>query len=126
MKKYCILIVGFLLFIGISGYSETLPVISVLDFETNNISDKESGIFVDYVTSFIIESRKFNVIDRQQQKKILEEMEFSISDLSDQSQQVKIGRMLSADFLLVGSIGKVSIDLSALDPGDQEVETLAG
>lgn len=45
-----------------------------------------------------------SVLERRQLKKILEELSFQYSDLSDIEKAKKVGRMLGADFLIVGEI----------------------
>ncbi len=83
------------------------PVLSVLDFETSGIPAAEGRVITDSITSFIIETRKYRVIDRMQRQLLLNEQSFSKSGCSDESCQLEIGRMLSANHIMVGSIGLV-------------------
>jgi len=92
------------------AYSQTgdaKPVIAVLDFQLSGVSAQESVIFVDSITSYIVETQRFRVIDRSQRKNLLSEIEFASSDCTDEGCQLKIGRMLSANDILVGSLGKI-------------------
>ena len=83
------------------------PLLSVLDFEASGISKAESRIFVDFVSSYIVASNKYRVIDRTQRETILQEIEFSLTDCSDEKCQLEVGKLLSASQIIVGSIGKV-------------------
>ena len=81
------------------------PVISVLNFKTSGISKSEVQIFIDYLSSLLFETGKFHVIERKERDKILMEQEFSLSDFTDESSQIEIGRLLSSDLIVTGSIG---------------------
>ena len=83
------------------------PLISVLDFRTSGISEAEVEVFVDFLSSHIIETNRFRVIDRMQRQALLKEMEFSYEDCTDESCQLEIGRLLAANQIVVGSVGRV-------------------
>ena len=83
------------------------PLITVMDFETNNISATDMTIIVDYLASYIVETGKYRVIERSQREKILQEMEFSLSGCTDDSCQLEIGKLLAADLMVLGSLGVV-------------------
>lgn len=86
-----------------NGY---VPVITVLDFELNGLSQAEGRIFIDYLSSHVSAIRGYRFIDRSQREAILEEMSFSLSgSCSDEECQLEIGKMLAADYIIVGSIG---------------------
>ncbi|MBN1649336.1 MAG: hypothetical protein JW874_14965, partial [Spirochaetales bacterium] len=82
-----------------------IPVITVLDFELNGLSKAEGRIFLDFLSSHIARVKSFRLIDRSQRDSLLAEMEFSMSGCSDESCQLEIGKMLAADYIIVGSIG---------------------
>jgi sulfatase modifying factor 1 len=81
------------------------PIIAVLDFGRSGISEAETRILVDYISSYIVESGKYTVIDRTQRETILEEIEFSISDCVEEACQM--GKLLSANQIVVGSLGQI-------------------
>lgn len=84
------------------------PIITVLDFNVEKISASEAEILVDLLTTELFHTRKFRVIDRKQREKILEEQKFSYSGCVDESCQLEIGKLLSSENIVVGSIGKVA------------------
>ena len=86
---------------------ENLPVIASLDFELNGVSESEAVIILDFITADLAESGKYRIIDRSQRENIMSEIALSMSGCTDLSCQLEIGKMLSADQLLVGSIGHV-------------------
>ena len=83
------------------------PLISVLDFRTSGISRAEVEVFVDFLSSHIIDTGKFRVIDRMQREALLREMEFSYDDCTDEGCQLEVGRLLAANQIVVGSVGRV-------------------
>ncbi len=84
------------------------PVMSVLGFTSDEALKAEVEVFVDYFSTHIVETGDYRVIDRAQRGRILEEIEFSYADCTDAECQLEIGRLLSADLIVVGSIGMVS------------------
>jgi tetratricopeptide (TPR) repeat protein len=84
-----------------------LPLVAVLDFRVENIAASEGKLIVDLLSSALIRARRYRVLDRSQQESILKEIEFSLSDCVDERCQLKIGQMLSAEKIVVGSLGRV-------------------
>jgi len=87
---------------------EAKPVLAVLDFELSGVSAQESVIFVDSITSYVVETQRYRVIDRSQRKNLLKEIEFANSDCTDEGCLIRIGKMLSANNIIVGSLGKIA------------------
>jgi TolB-like protein len=83
------------------------PIISVSDFlvESANADYKflGKGIAI-LVSGELRKSNQVKLIDREALNQILKEQEISVSDLADAQSQVKIGRLLSAQYLLVGRV----------------------
>ncbi len=86
-------------------YTDDKPVIAVLDFKYSGISALEAAVLIDYLTASIVETDKFRVIQKAGRNAILLEQEFSLSYMTDERYHVKIGRLLSANQVVVGSIG---------------------
>ena len=60
------------------------PILAVLDFTVSGISAGEGGLFCDVLTSHLVRSGAYRVIDRRERDAILKEIEFSVSDCSDE------------------------------------------
>ena len=84
------------------------PVVAVLDFEYSGIPRIESVVFIDFITSHLVQSGRYKVIDKARREMLLKEIEFSYTDCADETCQLEIGRQLSADQIVLGSLGKVS------------------
>lgn len=84
-----------------------LPLLSVMDFVIENVSESEGKLIVDLLSSALIKVQKYRILDRSQRDNLLKELEFSYSDCTDESCQLELGRLLAADKIVVGSLGKI-------------------
>ncbi len=100
---------GLVLFIalispGIVFGQETL---AVLDFTTEAVSKTEMKAIVEYLSAELFNTGKFIVIDVSQRETILNEMEFSMSGCTDESCALEIGKLLSAETIVTGTLSKI-------------------
>jgi hypothetical protein len=104
-----VIVLGILLFLTMSIFSQKTPseVVTVLDFETSDVSEAEAKVFTDFLTSYVVAIGHYRVIDRSQRDRILDELRFSLSDCTDEKCQLEVGKLLSANLIIVGSLGKV-------------------
>ena len=107
-KLALILLSGLIIFscVGTVAASEK-PLIAVFDFSTNRITQEDMKTITELVSSTIFESGEYAVLDAAQRDALLEEQNFSLSGLSDEDNQLKAGKMLSAEYIVTGSISKV-------------------
>ncbi|GEM_PF-1704261 len=96
----------------LSPAQETKPVIAVLPFTFSGIAQEEVRPIENLVQSYISETDAFRLTATADRDRVLSEWEFSASDVA---KEAAIGKLLSADFLVSGSIGAV---------GDNRVLTL--
>ena len=79
----------------------------MLDFTVDSVSEAEMRSIINVLSSSLFKCGYFTVIDVSQRDNILKEMEFSLSGCSDESCMLEVGKMLSAEGIVTGSIGKV-------------------
>ena len=89
------------------AFTDEKPVLTVLDFEATNASESEMRSIINFLSSAIFRTGKYTVIDVSQRDTILKEMEFSLSGCTDETCLLEVGKMLSAEIIVTGSIGKV-------------------
>lgn len=100
--------VVFLGIISFPAFSQAeKPVISVLDLELSNVAESDAQVITDYLSTYLVNSGKYRVIDRSQRDILLSELAFSLSGCTDVSCQIEVGKMLAADEIMVGSIGNI-------------------
>ncbi len=109
-KKRNILILTVLLFTTfiISSLTAKEKTLVVVNF-TSIKSDQELGaaiseLFRGMVTT--INQKEYIIIEREQLNKIMKEQELSLSGAVDEKESEKIGKLLAADYIILGSISK--------------------
>jgi TolB-like protein len=137
MKK---IILSAFLALSAAALFAQVTVISVSDFtmESDNSEYKYLGKGISrLVAGELRKSGKVKLVEREDLKKILEEQELSLSDLMDSSKQVQLGKMLSAQFVVMGEIidmGRtsvlISVRMASVETGEvvwqeEKKETLA-
>lgn len=104
--KRRLLIVVLILFTTMLLFAEK-PVTTVLDFEVNSVSKNDMKSIISFLSASLYDTGKYRVIDTAQRDTILNELEFSLSGCSDDSCQLEIGKLLSAEFIVTGDLAKV-------------------
>jgi TolB-like protein len=85
----------------------TDQTITVLDFSLQNLSASDGKLIVDVLERAIVRTNRYQVIDRAQREELLQEIQFSYEGCQSEECQQEIGKLLSSDRILVGSLGKV-------------------
>ena len=83
------------------------PRISVLDFsvESNNPQLEYLGKgFAEFLGVELNRSNQLRVIERSRRNDLIEELNLGLTGLADESRQVELGKILQADYLLMGSL----------------------
>jgi hypothetical protein len=83
------------------------PVITVLDLTVSEVSQAEMKMIIGLMSSSLFQTGFFTVIDVSQRENVLKELQFSMSGCTDESCMLEIGKMLAAEGIVVGSIGRV-------------------
>lgn len=120
MKKMVLCLLGVFILQGmLIAEEEPSLVIAVMDFENNGLEAQEVRLISDYITSALVRTEVYDVIDRNQRDMLLAEIEFSYSGVSNEEAQIELGKLLAADLILTGSIGKLGsryiVNISVID-----------
>ena len=105
MKKISIIAFIFILLPNLLWSKEI--TLSVSDFLVESDNPVYRYIGKDISRLFAGELRKstnIKLIERDQLNQILKEQEFSLSDLADQQNHIEIGRLLAAEYIVLGEI----------------------
>jgi curli biogenesis system outer membrane secretion channel CsgG len=89
--------------------------IAVLPFEIaetleGSFGSVESGVLTDTLARALVNTRKFTVVDRSRLERVRREQKFGASGLVAGSTAARVGRLLGADYLVVGSITDFSAE----------------
>jgi TolB-like protein len=96
-----------LLLISLSVFAREKPIITVLDFTTDGVSKGKMRSIITFLSSALFKTDKFVLIDIHERDSLLREMEFSMSGCSEETCLLEIGRLLSAEYIVTGNIGRV-------------------
>lgn len=116
MKTYACFF--FLLCTSVVAQEETKPqkiTIAVLPFENITENPEEGWLangLAEQITNGLAKITSLKVVERVHMEQILTEQNFQMSDIADQNTSVKIGNVLSAGKLLVGSYQVVNETIS--------------
>jgi hypothetical protein len=98
--------------------------VSILDFTGEDVSDKLLRACYQKLETSLIESNRFTVIAKNQREQILEEMKFQSSGVCDEECAVEIGKMVGAEYLMLGDIigfadlYQINIKIVNIEKGD--------
>jgi hypothetical protein len=95
------------LILVVAAQAQDRPLVLVFDLKTTHLSKDEMVVLIDYIASNLLNSGQYRVIDRRQREQALSEISFSNSGLSDEELRLKVGKFLSANYMLDGSIGVI-------------------
>ncbi|MBN2051183.1 MAG: hypothetical protein JW760_12095 [Spirochaetales bacterium] len=107
MKKCTYIILVLLLAVLNPLAAQEKPIITVLDFSVDGVSEAEMRSIINVLSSALFKGGVFTVIDVSQRENVLKEMEFSMSGCTNESCYLEVGKLLSAEGIVVGSLGKV-------------------
>lgn len=82
------------------------PILTVMDFRNGAVSDSEMRAVVSQLSHALFKTGKYKIIDSSQRDMLLKEIDFSLSDCTDESCQLQAGMQLSAEFIVVGELEK--------------------
>jgi TolB-like protein len=101
------IILCFLLFFSSSVYSAEKIAVAVLDFDAKNISQESAEAVTDLLRTELFNTGRFKVVERQRIKRILEEIQFQSSGLTDADQAAEIGRLLNVSKIMIGTVTRL-------------------
>jgi TolB-like protein len=109
MKRFLVfgLLVSLLVLLPCAAQENGKTIITVLPFSTTQLSEAESKLFIDLISNHIHKTERYEVIDPAQRENILNEIQFSLSGCTTEECQLEVGRMLSANQIVVGSVGNI-------------------
>ena len=85
--------------------------IAVVDFQPINVPRNLALIVSELLRTELVSTGVFNMIERGQYKKVQEEQSYAVSDFFDSKKVVKLGRLVGANIIVVGSVSKVNGNL---------------
>ena len=88
------------------------PRIGVLQFSAKNVSATDADAAGELFTSELVMTGIFDVVDRKNIQTLLSEVHFQLSGCTDSSCAVEVGRILSLEYMISGSVIKLGRTLA--------------
>jgi len=82
-------------------------------FERFNITDPgviENPGYTSYLVDALVNVRKFDMLEREELRQVVKELDFGESDYVDVEKVVKIGHMVGADYMIIPTIRYLEVD----------------
>ena len=87
------------------GIENPKATVAVLDFSYTDGRNSQDGLIVsERIALQLVKSKKIAVVERKELDKVLQELKLAQTGLIDANSTAAIGKMLGADFVLLGSI----------------------
>jgi len=81
--------------------------LAIIDFEGIGITNDEARVLTQRLTSEMISLELYQVLERSEMKRLLEEQKFQYSGCVDTKCAVELGKMLGAKYMVVGTISYI-------------------
>jgi TolB-like protein len=104
--KRLVLFAGLFVF-ALPMFSFALPVIAVLDFEPKKVDADIADIISEKISIEMVKSGQYQVVERSKIKSIIEEQKLQLAGLTGGDFAEKLGKILAADKLMIGSVSKM-------------------
>ncbi|MEW6040085.1 MAG: CsgG/HfaB family protein [Elusimicrobiota bacterium] len=85
----------------------TKPTIAVAEFEGQELSKTEMQGISEFIRTGLVNTDLFNVVDRRDMDRILEEQKFQVSGCTTQDCVIKMGKLLNVQKIVTGKIIKM-------------------
>lgn len=97
-----------LLLFAVTHLFAAKPSVAILPFEVRyGVSQSDADALYEIFTTKIIQSKVFTVIERSLIKHLVEEQGFASSDFVNNKDVVKIGELLSSQYVVIGSVSRI-------------------
>jgi TolB-like protein len=109
------------------GQEQKKPAIAVLTIESKGgVSRSEAGTLSDRLSTMLVNTNAFIVLERGKMNEILSEQGFQQTGCTTTECAVKVGELLNVQKMVSGSIGKIgqtyTIDLSLIDVKTAQID----
>jgi len=89
------------------GWTTANPItIAFLDISATGMNNAELDFILNRTGEALRESKRYSIVEREMINKLLQELNLSSSDLADPSTALKLGRILSANLIVTGSLSR--------------------
>jgi curli biogenesis system outer membrane secretion channel CsgG len=92
-----------------TGAKQLIPVPAFVDITKTSISKKVIDSLTDKFTTELAKNGRFSVVERSRLNEILKEHELTTTGLISESNAVKLGKLVQAPFIVLGTINQMNV-----------------
>jgi len=110
MVKVKTILFGLLIFnllSNLSAQTKDKLSIAVLSLQGKGVSASEASILTDELRSVLVQTEKYNVLERDNMESILKEQGFQLSGCTSAACAIEAGKLLGVQKMVAGSVGKI-------------------
>ena len=85
--------------------------LAILNFEAKGVPQEYADICLNSMSNSLANFDYITLVERKQIETVVKEQQFQMSDLTDERTSVQVGKLLNADNVLIGSIGKLGTSM---------------
>lgn len=111
IRRIGVLVFILILYYG-SLFAAVIQTVAVIPFDDNVISSAEATALSDIFENRLAQTGSFELVERKRIENLMKELNFGTSGFVDQSAAVKAGKILSAQWLVLGSVSKLGKEYS--------------
>lgn len=125
-RSFVLIVVSCVLLFSASSVLAARPTIAVLDFTADKDTitfgygfvvretvETSTAFLTSELMTFLVKTNKFDVVERSRMKDILAEQEFSESGYISPETAVKLGKLIGADYFVMGKIEQFQAGIEA-------------
>ena len=105
MKKSLLIIL--ILCISFKMFAQQEPLVAVLPFEATGVSVNEAKVVTTMFETALVQTGEFTIIEQTDMAAILDTQAISLSGCTDESCAVEIGKLLSAEQIVLGEFSSI-------------------
>ena len=96
-----------LVLVGSLAAAEEKISIAVMEMKVTNVSADEADLLIDFLNNALFDTGLFDVVQRSRRELLIKEIEFSLSDIAESAKTKALGKLLSSQLLVFGSLGTI-------------------
>ena len=121
MKKYFLVIMLIILLTSTLVSKQKRVKVAIFNFKGINVEEYIPSAVIEILSTAFIDSGAFEVIERNQLEKVMEELSLQTSDDFNEDMANDLGNLLGAEIIIIGSVTKlgnrITVNIRGIDAG---------
>lgn len=107
IKRYLLNLVIVLILMPFPLMAQMKPRLAIMPFDANIVSETDADTITSLFETGMVNTNTYSVIEQREVDKVLEAQKFSLSGITDEKYAVEIGKLLSAEQIIIGKLARV-------------------